>query len=111
LGGAYGVRAFPDGEHSAENGYILGAELFYSLPEYEGMSHKASIFADSGYARMQNNNGSSESRQLSDIGIGYQVFYKEFFAKAQVARVIGGEKVTSETEHATKLLLQIGWVY
>lgn len=29
LGGAYGVRAFPDSEHSAENGYIFGAELFY----------------------------------------------------------------------------------
>lgn len=111
LGGAYGVRAFPDGEHSAENGYIVGAELFYTLPSIEGVSHKASLFADSGYASMQNKNGSSEGRQLSDVGLGYQAFYKEFFAKAQVARVIGGEKVTSETEHSTKLLLQLGWIY
>ena len=112
LGGAYGVRAFPDGEHSAENGYILGAELFYTLPSFEGINHKASIFADTGYARMENDNGTLESRQLSDVGIGYQAFYKEFFAKAQVARVIGGEKVTSETPaHETKLLLQVGYIY
>lgn len=111
LGGAYGVRAFPDGEHSAENGYIFGAELFYTLPSFEGINHKASLFADTGYATMENPLSTSESRQLSDIGLGYQASYKEFFAKAQVARVIGGEKVTSESERSTKLLLQLGWVY
>lgn len=112
LGGAYGVRAFPDGEHSAENGYIFGAELFYTLPSYEGINHKASIFADTGYARMENPLVTSESRQLSDMGLAYQASYKDFFAKAQLARVIGGEKVTSETpSHETKLLLQIGWMY
>ncbi|MDD2230774.1 MAG: ShlB/FhaC/HecB family hemolysin secretion/activation protein [Candidatus Cloacimonetes bacterium] len=111
LGGAYGVRAFPDGEHSAENGYIFGAELFYTLPSYEGINQKASIFADTGYAKMENPIAKNEARQLSDMGLGYQASYKEFFAKAQVARVIGGEKVTSESEHATKLLLQIGYIY
>ena len=111
LGGAYGVRAFPDGEHSAENGYILGAELFYTLPSFEGINHKASIFADTGYAKMENDNGTLESRQLSDVGIGYQAFYKEFFAKAQIARVIGGEKSTTEDRDSTRALLQIGWMY
>lgn len=111
LGGAYGVRAFPDGEHSAENGYILGAELFYTLPSYENINHKASLFVDTGYASMQNKNGTSESRQLSDIGLGYQASYKQFFGKAQIARVMGGEKVESESERSTKLLLQLGFVY
>ncbi len=72
LGGAYGVRAFPDGEHSAENGYIFGAELSYTLPRVEGFNHKASLFADTGYASMEKENGSSEARQLSDVGLGYQ---------------------------------------
>lgn len=111
LGGAYGVRAFPDGEHSAENGYIFGAELFYALPSYEGINHKVSLFADTGYAKMENPLATSQSRHLSDMGLGYQASYKDFFTKAQIARVIGGEKVESETEHATKLLLQIGWIY
>jgi len=111
LGGAYGVRAFPDGEHSAENGYIVGAELLYTLPEYEGIHHKASLFADTGYASMQNDNGTLESRQLSDIGIGYQASYKAFFAKAQLARVIGGEKSITEDKDTTRALVQIGWIY
>jgi hemolysin activation/secretion protein len=111
LGGAYGVRAFPDGEHSAENGYILGVELFYALPSVEGINHKASIFADTGYAKMENDNGTLQSRQLSDIGIGYQASYKDFFAKAQVARVIGEEKSTTEDEDSTRVLVQIGWIY
>ena len=111
LGGAYGVRAFPDGEHSAENGYIFGAELYYTLPSVEGINHKASIFADTGYASMEKDNGTLEGRQLSDVGIGYQAFYKEFFAKAQVARVMGGEKSTTEDRDSTRALLQIGWMY
>lgn len=112
LGGAYGVRAFPDSEHSAENGYVLGAELFYALPSYNGINHKASIFADTGYASMENKISGNQGRQLSDMGIGYQASFKNFFTKVQVARVIGGEKVQSEIpSHDTKLLLQIGWIY
>jgi len=111
LGGAYGVRAFPGSEHSAENGYLLGAELFYTLPSVEGINHKASVFADTGYATMENKISGSDGRQLSDMGLGYQAVYKEFFVKAQIARVMGGEKVESESEHSTKLLLQLGWIY
>lgn len=111
LGGAYGLRAFPDGEHSAENGYLLGAELFYALPKYEGLSHTISLFADTGYATMENKISSSESRHLSDVGVGYQASYKQFFTKLQIARVIGGEKVESENEHDTRVLLQIGYIY
>ena len=111
LGGAYGVRAFPDGEHSAENGYIFGAELFYTLPSFEGINHKASIFADTGYAKMENPLSTTQGRQLSDVGLGYQASYKDFFAKAQVARVIGGEKSTTEDRDSTRALLQIGWMY
>ena len=111
LGGAYGVRAFPDGEHSSENGYLLGLELFYTLPTIESVSHKVSVFADTGYASMEKSNGTSQSRHLSDVGVGYQASYKSFFTKAQVARVVGGEKVESENEHSTRLLLQLGYVY
>lgn len=111
LGGAYGVRAFPEGEHSAENGYILGAELFYTLPSTQSLNHKVSLFVDTGYATTQNNNGISGSRHLSDIGIGYEAHYQSFFTKAQIARVIGDEKPESEEKDSTRVLLQIGYVY
>jgi len=111
LGGAYGVRAFPDGEHSSENGYIFGVELFYVLPSYEGINHKASLFADTGYARMENPTGATEARHLSDVGLGYQAQYQSFFAKAQVAHVIGGEKSITEDKDTTRVLVQLGWIY
>jgi len=36
---------------------------------------------------------------------------QSFFTKTQIVRVIGGEKVESESEHSTRLLLQIGYIY
>lgn len=60
---------------------------------------------------MENKISGSEGRQLSDMGLGYQATYKEFFVKAQIARVMGGEKVESESERSTKLLVQMGWIY
>jgi len=111
LGGAYGVRAFPDGEHSAENGYIFGAELFYALASVEGIHHKVSLFTDTGYAKMENPTGATEARQLSDVGLGYQAQYQSFFAKAQVAHVIGGEKSITEDKDTMRGLVQIGWIY
>ncbi len=60
---------------------------------------------------MENSISGSESRQLCDLGVGYQASYKQFFTKAQIARVIGGEKVESESERSTRLLLQIGYIY
>jgi len=111
LGGAYGVRAFPDGELSAENGYIVGLEFFYALPTYESISSKASFFIDSGYAKMENSTGATEPRHLSDFGLGYQANYKDFFAKAQLAHIVGGADVESEPNHQNKFLIQLGWVY
>lgn len=111
IGGAYGVRAFPQDELSAENGYILGMELIRVLPSIAGINHKVSIFADTGYATMEKDNPNFKSRTLSDVGLGYHALYQDFFAKAQVARVVGGEKVTSEPEYSTKLLVQVGWVF
>ena len=111
LGGAYGVRAFPDGEYSSDNGYLIGAELFGSLPKFRGISNKVSIFADTGYASRENPTVSPAGRQLSDLGFGYQADFKEFFLKAQIARVIGSEKSETEDKEMTRLLLQMGWTY
>ena len=85
--------------------------MFFHNPSFEGINHKASLFADTGYAKMENPTGATEARRLNDIGLGYQASYKDFFAKAQVARVIGGEKSITEDEDSTRVLVQIGWVY
>jgi len=111
IGGPYGVKAFPGAELSAENGYVFSMELFYVLPEFRGLTNKSSLFADTGYARMENPTGATEARQLSDLGIGYYANYGYLFATAYIAKVVGPEKVTSEPEHSTRISFQIGMYY
>lgn len=109
LGGAYGVRAFPDGEYSAENGYLAQFEFFQALPKYKGVSHKVSAFADTGYAEMERSTVLTSGKQLSGVGVAYQASFQNFFVKAQVARVIGGERSETENKDTTRFLLQAGW--
>jgi len=108
IGGAYGVRVFPSGEKSGENGYILNAEGFYTLPVYKGFTNKLSLFVDSGYARPADDNLDEKGRHLTDAGIGYYLNYRAFFLKAHYARIIGGTVVESEPDYKNKFLIQGG---
>ncbi|QOG11712.1 ShlB/FhaC/HecB family hemolysin secretion/activation protein [Arcobacter sp. FWKO B] len=114
IGGSNGVRVYPDSEESAENGYIIRAESFYTLPSYKGLDHKVSLFVDTAKVKQENNTTNEKARQLSDIGIGYHTSYKNFFAKAHIATIIGNSKVTSEADnkqYKTKFLVQAGMVF
>jgi len=114
IGGSNGVRVYPDSEESAENGYILRTEAFYTLPSYQGLNHKVSLFLDTAKVKEEKDVDGEKARQLSDIGIGYNTSYKNFFAKAHLATIIGGSKVESEAngkEYKTKFLVQAGMVF
>lgn len=109
VSGSNGVKVYPTGELSAENGYLFGTELFYSLPAYNS---QVSVFYDAGSTYMQDTANVSFTRKtLQDVGIGYYVNYRNLFAKAQLAWAVGGNKVTSEPQYARKLLLQAGWSF
>ena len=114
IGGSNGVRVYPDSEESAENGYIFRAESFYTLPSYQGLNHKVSLFVDTAKVKEEKDVDNEKARQLSDIGIGYNASYKNFFAKAHLATIIGGSKVESEADnkqYKTKFLVQAGMVF
>jgi hemolysin activation/secretion protein len=114
IGGSTGVRVYPDSEESGENGYVLRAEGFYKLPKFENLDHKVSVFTDTAKVRQENNIDGTKSRQLSDIGLGYYANYKDFFAKAQLARIVGNADVQSEAngnDYETKFLIQAGMVF
>ena len=108
IGGAYGVRVFPTGEKSGENGYIINAEGFYALPAYKGFLNKFSLFVDNAYAQPADDNLDEGDRYLTDAGIGYYLNYKTFFLKFHYARIVGGSVVESEPKHRDKYLLQAG---
>jgi hemolysin activation/secretion protein len=113
LGGTNGVKVYPTSELSAEEGIMLNTELFQNLPTMVGITQKVGLFHDIGKVTMADSSkvATFQSRTLQDIGIGYYASYEGFFAKAQLARIIGGGTVTSENDYHTKLLIQAGWSF
>lgn len=109
ISGLASVRAYPDSEYSADNGITFGAELNYRLPDIIGINHNIGTFFDIGRGDYEDGDYAAlKDRTLMDAGISYSVRYKSLFAKAQYARIIGGEKVESQKDYNNRYLLQIG---
>ncbi|BAK72591.1 ShlB/FhaC/HecB family hemolysin secretion/activation protein [Arcobacter sp. L] len=115
LGGAYGVKLYPDSEQSAENGYIFNTELFAQLPNINQYAHKVGLFYDVGNVYMEDSSQDAnfDRATLQDVGIGYYSNYKDFFLKTQMAWNLNSQAISSETtSHGnTKLLIQAGMVF
>lgn len=114
LGGAYGVRLYPDSEQSAENGYILNLELLSKLPSISSYSHKIGLFYNIGDVYQEINRDTTfERKRLKDIGLGYYANYEDFFARAQMAWSANSSEITSEnsSHNNSKLLFQAGWIF
>lgn len=113
LGGSNGVKVYPTSELSAENGLMLNTELFQALPTINSITQKVGVFHDIGKVNMADSSKVTtfQSHSLQDIGVGYYASYKNFFAKAQLAHIIGGGIVTSESDYRTKFLVQAGWSF
>jgi len=110
LGGINGVKFYPDGEESAENGYLFNTELLYTLPSFQAINSRVSVFYDIGRVFISDNFSSEDSRTLQDFGVGYYGSYKEFFLNAHLAYNIAQE-VTSEDSYGSRLMFQAGWVF
>ena len=110
VGGINGVKFYQDGEESAENGYIYNTEFIYTLPLIAGIDNKISVFYDIGRVYMSKNFSQEKSRTLQDIGLGYKVSYKNFFANSYLAYNINHE-VTSQNNYNSRVMVQVGYVF
>ncbi|WP_417332267.1 ShlB/FhaC/HecB family hemolysin secretion/activation protein [Halarcobacter sp.] len=110
LGGAYGVKYYPDGEESAENGFIFNTELFYTLPNYKELNSSVSVFYDVGRAFMSQDTTNDAPRTLQSFGLGYYGSYKDMFVNAHLAQNIKHD-VTSQNDYSNRFMLQAGWVF
>lgn len=114
LGGSEGVKVFSDSEQSAEDTLILNVEFFAKLPEISQLNHKVGIFYDMGTGHMSNSSKDAEfeKRTLQDVGVGYYTNYKNSFTRLQLARIVGGEDIQTESVgNISRMLFQAGIVF
>lgn len=101
LGGMYAVRAYPEGEAYADEGYVLTAEARLLLPKFyvrmPGQMHLLALI-DTGTVTVNKDPWSPESnsRTLSGAGVGFTwMDANDFSLKTYYARKLGNEAAKS----------------
>jgi hemolysin activation/secretion protein len=112
LGGMYGVRAYPEGEAYADQGYIINLEARYLLPNFSdrqtGQVHLIG-FIDTGSVDINRNPwfAGTNRRTLSGAGVG--VNWSEtnnFMIRAYYAVKLGDEAATSAPDRTGRFWIQ-----
>ena len=109
LGGANGVRAYPQGEGSGDSGYLASAELVYRT----GIPHlDLSTYYDSGHV-VYAHDGADGGTTLSGWGIGISYSRPgDYFLRLDWARRIGLARNASEEAKAkNRLWFMVGKVW
>ena len=113
LGGMYAVRAYPEGEAYADEGYVLTLEGRLKLPKYferaPGQMYLIGFF-DTGTVRVNKNpwTDGDNSRTLSGAGVGFNwMAYNNFSVKAYYAFKVGNEAATSAPDESGRFWIQI----
>ena len=110
LGGANGVRAYPQGEASGDTGYLATLELRYVLnwPAAPGVLQPFA-FVDAGGVTLNENPfaAGNNRRNLAGGGLGLSwARANDFQVKLTVARRIGSERVLSDSDDRMRGWLQ-----
>lgn len=100
LGGATGVRAFPQGEGSGDEGWMANLELRHSVTkELQGL-----LFYDAGSVTINRNSSAAggNTRTLGGAGVGLAVQYGMLQLKASLAWRTAGGQAQSEPADANR---------
>lgn len=110
LGGSYGVRAYPQGEGSGDEGSILNVELRHRfMPQLQGV-----IFYDYGRIRINHEQyiAGDNTRSIAGAGFGInaQVFNKLSLDSYVAWSTQGGAPISESgaSEHSSRLWVQAG---
>lgn len=106
LGGAYGVRAYPQGEGVGDEGALANLEVRYDL--LPGLEARA--FYDWGAVRINKNDFTTSANTLTLAGYGVGLGWTggEFFVSATVAWR-DRQAATSAPDKSTRAWLVAGW--
>lgn len=105
LGGAYGVRAYPQGEASGDQGWLANLELRYVLTD----TWQLSTFVDHGEVRLNKDTwASSENhRSLSGAGLGARWAAHGWQVSAVTAWKLGSEDPQSDVDRSPRVWAQV----
>jgi hemolysin activation/secretion protein len=104
LGGAYAVRAFPQGEAAADEALLFNLELRYSFAQLPGL--QAIAFYDAGSARINREaliTDSNNRRHLSGEGLGLQWNYNNSFTLRAYVAWRNGSRPVSDTDRTPRV--------
>jgi hemolysin activation/secretion protein len=106
LGGAYGVRAYPQGEGTGDRGTMLNLEV----RNYLNSKFQWSMFYDVGQVDINRNpfNAQSNTRTLAGFGLGANGRFDRLEYRTMLAwRTLGGDPVTDLNTRDPRLWMQL----
>jgi len=111
LGGAYGVRAYPKGEASGDDGMLLVSELRWTIPmpEKKGMLQMVGFF-DAGTVKINKTPITSDVNRRTLQGAGLGLVWNDpgkTMARIYYAWKVGSEVATSDTDENGRLWWQV----
>lgn len=107
VGGATGVRAYPQGEAPADRAQLITAELRHNLtPRWQLVGFVDAARATLNAEPWTGYTGAS-SRSLSGAGVGVNFAANGYNAKAFYAHKLGSEKATADADRSGRLWLQV----
>ena len=112
LGGAYGVRAYPEGEGYGDEGYLATAEARLELPHLIPVPGDFQLFGfvDAGAVKFAKNPWFTGSNAAHRSGVGAGLAWtspNNFLVKATYAHKLGDQDVTSERDRDGRFWFQI----
>lgn len=108
LGGANGVRAYPQGEAAGDDGYLANVELRYRLEPWRGVQPQLVAFVDTGGVKLNHDPFAPGDayRFLSGAGLGLNLAEAHGFAlRAAWAWQLGPEAAQADKDRSGR-----GWI-
>jgi hemolysin activation/secretion protein len=112
LGGMYGVRAYPEGEAYADQGYLLTLEARLQLPKFSASQAgemQLVAFADTGTVTLNKQAwvAGNNRRTLSGAGVGLNwTVPNDWMVRAYYARKLGSGMATSAPDKSGRFWIQ-----
>ncbi|MGI4938613.1 MAG: ShlB/FhaC/HecB family hemolysin secretion/activation protein [Janthinobacterium lividum] len=109
LGGADAVRAYPQGEATGDDGFLLSSEIRYAFPVPGPSLMLLGAFIDYGVIKINHSPYLSDEnkRRLSAIGLSLNwSMPDDFVIKATLARKLGTEASTADLDRSYRFWLQ-----